>query len=139
MIQSADSLPSPRHSAPPGTCDTHMHVYGPPEIYPEAPTSRLPPPDAPLPAYREVMARLGIERVVIVQPSSYGTDNRCTLDAMRELAEGNFAIDTPVAKGRDEVAEMVKALRVLNRSRERSRLRTTSSLKAENIHGHSSR
>ena len=32
--------------------------------------------------YREVQARLGLERVVVVQPSAYGTDNRCTMDAV---------------------------------------------------------
>lgn len=75
----------PKLVAPPGACDAHMHVYGPPERYPEAPTSRLKPPFAPLSEYRKVMARLGIERVVVVQPASYGFDNNCTLDAVAEL------------------------------------------------------
>lgn len=30
-----------------------------------------------------MLATLGLERAVIVQPSFYGTDNRCTLDALR--------------------------------------------------------
>ena len=46
--------------APPGTCDTHLHIYGTREQYPLAPTAVSPPPYAPLDEYRQVMARLGI-------------------------------------------------------------------------------
>jgi D-galactarolactone isomerase len=35
----------------------------------------------------DVMKGLGIERVVVVQPLAYGTDNRCTLDAMQEFGQ----------------------------------------------------
>src|SRR6185312_14478568 len=35
---------------------------------------------------------LGIGRVVIVQPSPYGTDNRCTLDAVRQLGDRARAV-----------------------------------------------
>ena len=45
--------------------------------------------------------RLHIDRVVIVQPSIYGVDNSCTLDALRQLgarSRGVAVIDekTPV-------------------------------------------
>ena len=72
-----------RFTVPAGTCDCHMHAYGPAERYPETPTSRAPAPNAPIGAYCEVMAELGIERVVVVQPSTYGKDNRCTHPARR--------------------------------------------------------
>jgi D-galactarolactone isomerase len=71
--------------APPGTVDTHLHIYGTREEYPVAPTAAFPPPFAPLEDYRKVMARIGIERAVIVQPSAYGYDNRCTMDAVLAL------------------------------------------------------
>lgn len=90
---------TPKLAAPPGTCDTHMHVYGPAKRYPEAPTSRLTPPYAPLSEYRKVMARLGVARVVVVQPSSYGFDNNCTLDAVAELGDAARAV---VVVGSDE-------------------------------------
>ena len=64
---------APRLQAPPGACDTHMHVYE--SRLPLAPTSPFVPPDAPAAAYREVMRRLGLARCVIVQPSPYGFDN----------------------------------------------------------------
>lgn len=73
---------APAARAPAGTCDTHMHIYGKRDRYPLAETCPFPPPDAPVDAYRAVMARTGIERMVVVQPTAYGTDNRCTLDAM---------------------------------------------------------
>ena len=81
---------------PRGTCDCHMHFYGSPEDYLVAPTSPFPPPFAPVSSYREVMESLGIDRVIVVQPSAYGKDNRCTLDAMAELgpcARGIAVVD----------------------------------------------
>ncbi|MFQ5973660.1 MAG: amidohydrolase family protein [Alphaproteobacteria bacterium] len=76
---------SPRLATPAGTCDCHIHVYGPESAYPVAPTAAFKPSLALVEDYRRIMDRLGIERVVIVQPSAYGTDNRCTLDAMARL------------------------------------------------------
>jgi D-galactarolactone isomerase len=67
-------------------CDCHVHVYEP--GYPLAPTATFRPPDAPAGAYRAVQRGLGTGRVVIVQPTGYGFDNRCTLDAIAQLGEG---------------------------------------------------
>ena len=66
-------------------CDCHVHFYGPQDRYPLAPTNEYAPPLATVEDYRGVMQRLGITHVVAVQPSGYGTDNRCTLDAVAEL------------------------------------------------------
>jgi D-galactarolactone isomerase len=87
----------PRLKAPAGTCDTHMHIYE--RGYPKAPTALMEAPDAPLSAYLEVRARLGIERTVVVQPSTYGTDNRCTLAAIAAMgssARGVAVVDQTV-------------------------------------------
>jgi predicted TIM-barrel fold metal-dependent hydrolase len=43
------------------------------------------PPDALPSDYLRVLAVLGIERMVVVQASCYGEDNRRTIDAVREL------------------------------------------------------
>jgi len=40
-----------------------------------------------LPAYRHLLATLGVERAVLVQPSVYGSDNRVMLNAMAELGK----------------------------------------------------
>ncbi len=90
----------PTLKAPPGACDCHIHIYGSRADYPLAPTCPFPPPSAPLEAYRKVMARLGLGRAVVVQPSAYGTDNRCTLDAMAALgdrARGVAVVDDRVS------------------------------------------
>jgi D-galactarolactone isomerase len=104
----------PAFQAPPGTCDCHIHIYGPPDRYPEAPSAPFPNPDAPVAAYRRVMARLGIERAVVVQPSGYGKDNSCTLDAIAELgaelgdaARGVAVVD--VETGDEELARLTAA------------------------------
>ena len=78
-----ESNVTPKLRAPAGTCDTHMHIYN--GKYPKAPTAKFVPPDAPVSAYRKMCARLGIERTVVVQPSTYGKDNRCTLEAVAAI------------------------------------------------------
>lgn len=72
----------PRIALPPLACDTHAHVCGPASRYPYSAARIYTPPDA-LPAqYRHLLARLGVERAVLVQPSVYGTDNTAMLDAL---------------------------------------------------------
>ena len=79
--------------APDGTVDTHMHIYGPPDRYPAASTARVPAVQgASLDAYRRLMDRLNIGRCVIVQPSTYGADNRCTMDAVAALGDRARAV-----------------------------------------------
>lgn len=77
----------PTLRAPRGACDCHMHFYGPRDRYPLAPTCPVEPPTGRVSDYREIQARLGLERVVIVQPTAYGFDNRCQLDAVAELGD----------------------------------------------------
>ena len=66
-------------------CDSHFHVFGPAQRYPYAGDLRYKPPRAPLNDYLDHAASLGIQRYVFVQPSAYGRDNACMLDAMREV------------------------------------------------------
>jgi predicted TIM-barrel fold metal-dependent hydrolase len=76
---------APERRAPVGAVDCHMHVFGPTERYPWSPARGYTPPEALLEDYAVVQERLGLERVVVVQPSVYGTDNRCTHDAVVRL------------------------------------------------------
>ncbi len=64
---------------PAGACDTHLHFYA--SRFPVAPRSVLRPPDASLDDYRRFQRELGLTRAVVVQPTTYGTDNRCQLEA----------------------------------------------------------
>jgi predicted TIM-barrel fold metal-dependent hydrolase len=78
---------APAFTAPAYACDAHFHIFGPAEKYPHVTTDlRYAPPHAPLDAYLRIASRLGIERFVLVQPSAYGLDNSCLLDAMAAIA-----------------------------------------------------
>lgn len=77
-----DEKLEPAFKSPPGACDTHFHVFGPIDQYPVASLARYDPPHAPLEDYLRLARKLGMERLVFVQPSAYGTDNRCMLDSM---------------------------------------------------------
>lgn len=79
---------TPRFAVPDGACDTHMHVFGPPDRYPYSAARTYTPPDATLADYQAVAAALGVTRTVFVQPSSYAADNRCMLDAMAAMGAG---------------------------------------------------
>lgn len=69
---------------PPLACDSHMHVFGPPDRYPGAPDRTYTPSYKPMEEYRRVTDRLGLQRTVLVQPSAYGTDNRALLDTLAD-------------------------------------------------------
>ena len=77
----------PRFKAPPGGCDAHFHVFGPGERYPYSADLRYKPPHAPFEDYLALSQRMGFARYVFVQPSAYGRDNTCMLDAMRAVGE----------------------------------------------------
>jgi predicted TIM-barrel fold metal-dependent hydrolase len=70
---------------PAGATDCHTHVFGPVARYPYAEDRAYTPADASLEDMQRLHRHLGIERVVIVQPSPYGIDNRATLNAARQL------------------------------------------------------
>jgi 2-pyrone-4,6-dicarboxylate lactonase len=75
----------PDFRSPPGGCDAHFHVFGPAARYAYGADLRYTPPLAPLPDFLALAGKLGLSRYVFVQPSAYGRDNRCMLDAMREV------------------------------------------------------
>src|SRR5688500_5670377 len=80
----------PKLSAPPGGCDTHLHVYGPFDAYPlVAERNYDPDPHSTFDDYLKVHRALGLERAVIVTGSANGTNNQVTLDALARM-NGNF-------------------------------------------------
>lgn len=93
------SADRPRLKAPAGATDTHIHFYDG-KRFPTAPTAKFTPPDASVEDYSALRARLGIERCVVVQATTYGTDNRCMLEAMAAMgptrARGVVIVDTSV-------------------------------------------
>jgi D-galactarolactone isomerase len=85
---SAGTAP-PATAVPRGACDCHVHVYD--GAFAATPGARLTPPDAGAADYRLVQHRLGTERVVLVTPSTYGSDNRCMLAGLAQLAAAGVA------------------------------------------------
>jgi hypothetical protein len=77
---------TPKHPFPGGACDTHAHICGPEASVPYHPARIYTPPDALLPAYESMLKILGVERMVLVQPSIYGEDNSVMLKAMKETS-----------------------------------------------------
>jgi predicted TIM-barrel fold metal-dependent hydrolase len=83
--------------APPLTCDSHFHIFGPYDRFPLDAGKRYDPPPALVPQYLEMADALGIQRMVVVQASVSGTDNAVTIDAVRHFglhrARGVAVID----------------------------------------------
>ena len=77
----------PAAAAPRGTCDTHAHILGPYDRFPLDEGRFYTAPESPLEAYAAVQEALGIERVVIVQPSCYATDLAATADGLARLGD----------------------------------------------------
>ena len=89
LCMAADAAPrAPVAALPGGACDCHAHICGPAATYPYVAERIYTPPDATLDAYRHLLAVLGVERAVLVQPSVYGTDNTAMLEALRAAGPG---------------------------------------------------
>ena len=88
---------APRQKAPPLSCDCHFHIFGPFDRFPMSPGRSYTPPEALVPAYLELAGTVGLQRMVVVQASIYGTDNAVTLDAIARFglhrARGVAVID----------------------------------------------
>ena len=87
-------------STPRGACDCHAHIYE--DRFPPAASATFKPPHSPVSAYRELQRALGLERVVLVQPTGYGFDNRCLLDALTQLGDAARGIATVPAQVSDD-------------------------------------
>lgn len=92
----------PGFAVPPLSCDCHMHLFD--NALPYAGDNVLKHPDASIDDYRRLQGRLGLQRNVLVQPSSYGRDHRAMLEGLALLgdkARGVAVVDTNV-----EVSEL---------------------------------
>lgn len=99
-LRPLETVSQPTFSAPGGTWDTHVHIFGSAERYPHVERPHYTLPDGTLAQYRALMPRLGVHRFVIVQPSFYGTDNSCLIDSLSdagERARGVVMIDPDVS------------------------------------------
>src|SRR5262245_7747968 len=72
----------PKFTLPKGSCDSHVHVFGPGAVFPYAEGAPFIPADAPKEKLFAMHAKMGIERCVIVQSTCHGYDNRVVADAV---------------------------------------------------------
>ena len=81
-------------------CDTHLHIFGDRRKYPLVAELRSEPPDAPLERFLKEAEGQGVTRMVFDQPSHYGLDNSCILDAIETVgldrARAVAAVDADV-------------------------------------------
>jgi len=63
-------------------CDTHLHIFGDRAKYRLGEELRSQPPDAPIERFLREAEPEGVVRMVFDQPSHYGLDNSCILDAI---------------------------------------------------------
>src|SRR5581483_10169852 len=95
---------------PRGSCDCHVHVFGDPAKFPFASKRIYTPPQASVEALLQLQKDLHLDRVVVVQPSVYGSDNACTIDAVKRMgtrARGVAVIDRSTP--RKQLEEMASA------------------------------
>ena len=117
-----------RQKLPAGACDAHVHVFRP-DQYDYAADRAYTPGRITRAQLERFLGAHGLARVVIVQPSVYGTDNRAMLDALRELgakrARGIAVVDLAKVSDR-EMADLdaagVAGLRLNVTTRERGDL-----------------
>ncbi len=84
-MRDAHTLTPPAFDVPPGACDAHVHVFESSERYPRVDKPHYTLPDGGLDKLKRMLDVMKLERFVIVQPSYYGTDNRCMLDALTAM------------------------------------------------------
>lgn len=90
----------PKARMPAGAIDCHFHIYD--ARFPADPKAVLRPGDATVADYRQLQKRIGTSRGVIVQPSTYGVDNRLLTKSLEEfgpaVARGVAVVNTGVAE-----------------------------------------
>jgi len=102
---------------PRDACDCHTHIFGDPKRFPFYAGRTYTPESASVAEQEKMHRALHIERTVIVQPSVYGTDNSCTLDAIRRIgptARGIAVIDQKITEAQlDEMHRVgVRGIRI---------------------------
>src|SRR5713226_6239414 len=83
LAKAAQPTTPANFEVPAGACDCHTHIHGDPEKFPFF-SGRVYTPEMALPEEMAALHKaLHMQRVVIVTPSVYGTDNSATLYGMK--------------------------------------------------------
>ena len=98
----------PHTPPPPNSCDSQFHVLGPAEKYPPRPGAAYVMPSATWEAALKMHKALGIERGIIVQPTTYGADHSATLDGLSALGPNYKACANAVVLNERDDAYIAK-------------------------------
>ena len=75
----------PSEAPPPLSCDCQFHLLGPEDKYPPRPGAAYVMPIATWEAAKRMHDALGIQRGIVVQPTTYGAEHQVTLDGLAIL------------------------------------------------------
>jgi predicted TIM-barrel fold metal-dependent hydrolase len=78
---------TPKLKAPPGACDTHIHLFGPAAKYPFAPDSPYTSRDQLPETFIALQDRLGLSTAVIVSPGGYGRNPALLADVLAKYPD----------------------------------------------------
>jgi 2-pyrone-4,6-dicarboxylate lactonase len=78
---------TPRLKAPPGACDTHIHLFGPASKYPFAADSPYHADEASPETYIALQDTLGLSTSVIVSGGGYGRDYSMMADTLTKYPQ----------------------------------------------------
>ncbi|MET0668907.1 MAG: amidohydrolase family protein [Xanthobacteraceae bacterium] len=98
----------PKLVAPPGACDTHIHLFVPGSSY--APDSPYRAKDAPPEMFFELQKKLGLSTAVIVSPGGYGRDTSMLADVLAKHPQRFRGI--ALVKDDIEPSELVRLTRL---------------------------
>lgn len=95
------AVEAPGAPPPPGACDCHVHVFAP-DRHPYAADRAYTPGTAGAGDLSAFLARLGMARTVLVQPSVYASDHAALLEGLQALgpdrARGVAVLDEPAGR-----------------------------------------
>jgi predicted TIM-barrel fold metal-dependent hydrolase len=114
-MRPAETNTKPRFVVPSKSCDSHFHVFE--KGFPHVAKPLYSFPDATLKQYLRVAEWLGIERMVLVQPTYYGTDNSLLVQTLKKVGprcRGVVRIEEDISeKALDDYHEVgVRAIRL---------------------------
>src|SRR5712691_10535741 len=106
-MRDASTLTRPSFAMPPDACDGHVHVFEQAKRYPSVAKPLYTLPDGGLAKLIRMGEATSLRRFAIVQPSFYGTNNRCMLDALDRLgARGRGVAMVEESISDDELMQM---------------------------------
>jgi predicted TIM-barrel fold metal-dependent hydrolase len=112
----------PKLKAPPGACDTHIHLFGPAAKYPFAPDSPYIAHDALPETFMALQDTLGMSTAVIVSPGGYGRNYSLLADVLTKYPKRFRGIallrdDTPSSEIGRLTTLGVRGMRMMSQKR----------------------